>query len=66
MSAILPNTVPELIQMLDTKYPNRTIQPGQTELEAHRYAGSREVVDFLITALRLTEKKQLENIEGVI
>lgn len=66
MAALLPNSVPELVKMLDTKYPNKTIQPGQTELEAHRYAGSREVVDYLLNALRLTERKQLENIEGII
>lgn len=62
----IPNTVPDLIQMLDEKYPNRTIRIGETELQAHRYAGSREVIDFLITALKQSERKALGAEQGIL
>lgn len=63
--ASLPNTVPDLVKMLNKKYPNRCVKPTETLLEAQRYAGSRDVVEFLNSALQVTEDKQRRNTEGI-
>ncbi|HHZ65946.1 MAG TPA: hypothetical protein EYN51_10720 [Flavobacteriales bacterium] len=45
----LPNTVPELLEHLDLRYPNRCVGPNVSIEQAHREAGNREVVDYLLT-----------------
>ena len=47
----LPLHAEDLVDALDKLYPPRCIAPGQSLEGAHRYAGARELVDFLI-ALR--------------
>ena len=44
----LPLTCAELVAHLDEKYQARCIGPSETLAEAHRLAGAREVVDYLI------------------
>ena len=44
----LPPTCDELVEHLDEKYRARCIGPAETLVEAHRLAGAREVVDYLI------------------
>tara|TARA_R100000808_G_scaffold6975_5_gene20482 strand:+ start:2712 stop:2906 length:195 start_codon:yes stop_codon:yes gene_type:complete len=56
----LPYTSEELIEHLDEKYPNRSIQPSMTLEQAHREAGNREVVDYLITLRDSKDEDLLE------
>lgn len=56
----LPSTVAELIDLLDEKYPHRCIAPDETPEAAHRRAGQREVVDFLIQFKALRETAEVE------
>lgn len=58
---VLPSTVTGLIEELDKLYPHRCIQPGQSETDAHRYAGRRELIDELKARLDATEKKALRD-----
>ena len=44
----LPHSVGDLIDHLDTRYPNRCIQPNASVEQAHREAGNREVVEYLL------------------
>ena len=44
----LPNTVPELVEHLDLRYPNRCVSPNMPIEQAHREAGNREVVEYLL------------------
>ncbi len=44
-------TAYQLIEALDAAYPHQCIQPHQTEISAHRYAGRREMVDELVRAM---------------
>jgi hypothetical protein len=44
----LPETVDQLIDILDQTYPNRCILPNETAEQAQRRAGSRDVVDWLL------------------
>ena len=44
----LPKSVPELIDMLDKSIPHRCIKKGESEIDAQRYAGTRDLVDRLI------------------
>lgn len=41
----------ELIAMLDAAFPHQCIQKNQTEIDAHREAGRRELIDELVTAM---------------
>ena len=45
----LPSSVEDLIEHLDLRYPNRCIAPGTSIERAHREAGNREVVDYLLS-----------------
>lgn len=49
-------SAPELVEVLNLHYPPKCIQPGETLEDAHRYAGKRELVDFLITILKREER----------
>lgn len=42
----------DLIDWLDKHFPPRCIKPGETPEDAHRYAGKRELVDWLIEIRR--------------
>jgi hypothetical protein len=41
---------PELLEVLDTLFPERCIRPGMSLEEAHREAGTRQVVEKLKAA----------------
>lgn len=45
----LPASVDELLDALDTLYPNRCIERGEAPEDAHRRAGARELVDHLLS-----------------
>lgn len=51
----LPPSAIELVQELDAMFPARCIGASETLAEAQRYAGKRELVDFLKTVLKRTE-----------
>ena len=57
----LPVTSTELIEALDALYPPRCIGPDETPIEAHRYAGKRELIDGLKARLAATEKRALKD-----
>lgn len=57
----LSNTVVGLIESLDRQYPPLCIGPAQTEIEAQRYAGKRELIDHLQERLEADERKQGDN-----
>lgn len=44
----LPLTCEELIEHLDKKFAARCIRPAETLADAHRIAGARDLVDYLI------------------
>ena len=52
----LPATVPDLIKKLDEMYPARCIGPKETIESAQRYAGSRDVIEYLTTSLSLEDQ----------
>jgi len=56
---LIPHSSEELIKWLDNLYPAKCIHAGQTEIDAHRYAAKRELIDFL-----LVKKAELEE-DGV-
>ena len=45
----LPATARELVDALDRLFPPRCIRLNESLHEAQRYAGSRDVVEYLIT-----------------
>ena len=44
----LPLTCEELVEHLDEKFRARCIAPNETLAEAHRLAGARDVVEYLL------------------
>ena len=48
MKRALPDTVHDLINYLDELYPHACIAADEPETTAHRRAGARQVVDYLI------------------
>jgi len=46
-----------LIQALDAMFPHRSIGYGESLEVAQRYAGKRELVDFLLDRLKLAEQR---------
>lgn len=56
----LPSDPHELIEMLDKTYPNSCIGPNETEAQAQRRAGQRDVVQALINLRDRTARKQLK------
>lgn len=54
----LSNTVVGLIESLDRQYPPKCIGSDQTEIEAQRYAGKRELIDHLLEKLEADERQQ--------
>lgn len=55
----LPLHSVDLVGRLDEEFPPRCIGANQTPEEAHRYAGKRELVDFLLRLLADTEENAL-------
>jgi hypothetical protein len=53
----LPMLSTDLVEQLDTAFPHRTIQPGQTFDEAMYYAGKRALVDYLIELQTAGQKR---------
>lgn len=43
-------TAYQLIEHLDAAYPHQCILPHQSEIDAHRQAGRRELIDELVRA----------------
>lgn len=60
MSQNLPSTVDALIDHLDACYPDHCIALGEPLEQAHRRAGARGVVDYL---LQLRASRQTEELE---
>jgi hypothetical protein len=44
----LPHLTGDLLEWLDQKIPKQCIRAGESLEEAHRYAGKRELVSFLL------------------
>lgn len=59
----LPLHAEDLVDALDALYPPRCIGPGQSVEQAHRYAGAREIVDFL---LMLKDRASTDRMKGTI
>lgn len=51
----LPGSARDLIKALDAEFPARCIRADESPEGAHRYAGKREVVDYLLTLLQRSE-----------
>lgn len=64
----LPYSVETLIERLDEEFPHRCVRPHESPEEAHRYAGKRELVDFLLRLLNETEEsaliKELDHVQA--
>jgi hypothetical protein len=48
----LPQLSVDLIAQLDETFPLKCINPGESLDSAHRYAGKRDVVEFLKSLVR--------------
>lgn len=55
----LPVLAADLVERLDEEFPARCIGPTQTPEAAHRYAGKRDLIDFLVNLLREAEDNAL-------
>lgn len=44
----LPASSTDLVDALDRMYPARCVLPGESLADANRYAGARDVVEYLI------------------
>jgi hypothetical protein len=53
----LPLYAEELVEELSKTFPPRCITPGQSLEDAHRYAGKRELVEFLLTVAQKTNPR---------
>lgn len=55
------NTLPamsrDLIAALNEAFPARCVRPGESMEDAHRYAGRRDVVEFLISLLDRQDRR---------
>lgn len=51
----LPATARDLVEALDAEFPPRCIRPVESLADAHRYAGKRELVDYLKSLLQRSE-----------
>lgn len=61
----LPYDTLELIEQLDKNFPHECIQPNESEIAAHRRAGKRELIDYLIDLRNKTEKRQLADQQSI-
>ena len=53
----LPVYATDLVRDLDKSHPARCIRLNETEIEAHRYAAQRELIDGLLRRLNESESK---------
>lgn len=49
--AAIPQSAYDLIRLLDRTVPARCIRLGEDPIAAHRYAGSRELVEELVAMM---------------
>lgn len=61
LTQILLNS-PEIVEILESQFPPKCVEPGQSLEDAHRYAGKVELVqmlrDHLNDGLRRIEKER--------
>lgn len=57
-------TAYQLIDMLDAAYPHVCIGPRQSEIEAHRYAGRRSLIDELVRSKSDEQNAKAEDWNG--
>lgn len=57
----LPPTVGLLIEALDEAFPERCIAPDESLRNADRYAGKRDLINYLRELQRVTEKRALKD-----
>lgn len=55
----LPPLSAQLVEELDKAYPARCIERDQSEIDAHRYAAKRELVEFLMHLSNNPEQRVL-------
>lgn len=53
----LPARSADLIDQLDKLFPHRCIAEGETLEQAHRRAGARELIDYLLDLRKTTEDR---------
>ena len=56
----IPASAEELVSALDKEFPHRCIEASQDPVLAHRYAGKRELVDWLIRITEDTREEMLK------
>lgn len=56
----LPIHAEDLVAELNKLFPPRCISPGESLEDAHRYAGKRELVEFLLRVGEQTDPKNRE------
>lgn len=57
----LPPTAVDLVRELDALYPPRCIGRDERPEDAHRYAGMREVVEYLLARAATTDKRAMKD-----
>lgn len=57
----LPPTVGLLIEALDEAFPERCIDATESLREADRYAGKRELINYLRDLAKVTERRALKD-----
>ena len=57
----LPASAEELVVALDREFPHKCVEPGDTLEQANRYAGKREMVDWLLGVMEETREQMLMN-----
>lgn len=61
----LPLYASVLVEELNALFPARCIGPGQSLEDAHRYAGKRELVEFLQSVAHRTDENVFERSHDV-
>ena len=56
----LPQFAADLVAALDEAFPHRCIKPGESPELAHRYAGKRELVEFLLQLKQKADANPLQ------
>lgn len=55
MAYKIPDLAADLIKQLDKDYPARCIGAAQSAVDAHRYAGKRDLIENLLAHLKKAE-----------
>ena len=58
----LPADTRALIEELDREYPHRCIRPNESPEAAHRYAGARSLIDYLISLRDRADRRHEDRI----